>query len=55
MPQEDANKSITHILEYQKLIRVGGPRGRGEILPDYKARKVLASYEISDNAKNEFI
>ena len=39
--QDDCSKPITHILDCQKLVRVGGSRGRGEISPDYKTGKLL--------------
>ena len=53
--QDDCSKPITHILDCQKLVRVGGSRGRGEISPDYKTRKTLAQKGISDSATNEYM
>ena len=51
--QDDCSKPITHILDCQKLVRVGGSRDRGEISPDYKTGKTLAQKGISDSATNE--
>ena len=53
--QNDCSKPITHILDCQKLVRVGGSRGRGEISPDYKTGKTLAQKGISDSATNEYM
>ena len=53
--QDDCSKPITHILDYQKLVRAGGTRGRREISPDYKTGKALAQKDISDSATNEYM
>ena len=53
LSQDDCSKPITHILDCQKLVRVGGSSGRGEISPDYKTGKAFAHKDISDSATNE--
>ena len=53
--QDDCSKPITHILDCQKPVRVGGSRGRGEISPDYKTGKALAQKDTSDSATNEYM
>ena len=54
-PQDDCSKPITHILNCQKLVRVGGSRGHGEISPTYKTGKALAQKDIGDSATNEYM
>ena len=39
--QDDCSKLITHILDCQKLVRVGGSRGRGEFHPTTRQEKLL--------------
>ena len=47
--QDDCSKPITHILDCQKLVRLGDSRGHGEISPDHKTGKALAQKDIAAN------
>ena len=42
--QDDCSKPTTHILDCQKLVRIGGSRGGEEISPDYRKSSCTERY-----------